>query len=169
MQQLWQSIYPISTPPPHSDSNYHPSISLSPCVNLFPYTEPRPLNNTKFIRLPSSTLAPNDIGRMFFQYLYMYLHALLSLNFCCQVLMCWFPQSVLYKFFIFTVDCDDYWKYSGRWNEDWQAKLKYSEKPCLCATVSTTNPTTLTCNWTRVAEVGIWRLTTWARAFLNML
>jgi hypothetical protein len=31
--------------------------------------------------------------------------------------------------------------YSGRWNENWQAKLKYSEKTCPNVILSTTNPT----------------------------
>jgi hypothetical protein len=31
--------------------------------------------------------------------------------------------------------------YSGRWNENWQAKLKGSEKFGLSATLFTTNPT----------------------------
>jgi hypothetical protein len=30
---------------------------------------------------------------------------------------------------------------SGRWNENWQGKPKYSEKTCPSATLSTTNPT----------------------------
>jgi hypothetical protein len=33
---------------------------------------------------------------------------------------------------------DDMW--SNRWNENWQGKLKYSEKTCTSVTLSTTNP-----------------------------
>jgi hypothetical protein len=40
---------------------------------------------------------------------------------------------------------DDRWGWLWRnwWNEDWQGKLKYSEKTCPSATLSTTNPTWL--------------------------
>jgi hypothetical protein len=34
-----------------------------------------------------------------------------------------------------------WWLWSSLWNEDWQGKPKYSEKTCLSATLSTTNPT----------------------------
>jgi hypothetical protein len=34
-----------------------------------------------------------------------------------------------------------WWLWSSRWNEDWQGTLKYSEKTCPSATLSTTNPT----------------------------
>jgi hypothetical protein len=34
-----------------------------------------------------------------------------------------------------------WWMWSTRWNENWQGKLKYSEKICPSATLSTTNPT----------------------------
>jgi hypothetical protein len=34
-----------------------------------------------------------------------------------------------------------WWLWSNWWNEDWQGKLKYSEKTCPSATLSTTNPT----------------------------
>jgi hypothetical protein len=33
------------------------------------------------------------------------------------------------------------WVWSSRWNENWQRKLKYFEKTCPSATLSTTNPT----------------------------
>jgi hypothetical protein len=33
------------------------------------------------------------------------------------------------------------WLWSNWWKEDWQGKPKYSEKTCLSATLSTTNPT----------------------------
>jgi hypothetical protein len=33
------------------------------------------------------------------------------------------------------------WLWSNWWNKDWQGKPKYSEKKCLSATLSTTNPT----------------------------
>jgi hypothetical protein len=33
------------------------------------------------------------------------------------------------------------WLWSNWWNEDWQGKLKYSEKTCPSTTLSTTNPT----------------------------
>jgi hypothetical protein len=33
-----------------------------------------------------------------------------------------------------------WWMWSNRWNEDWQGKLKYSEKTCPNANLSTTNP-----------------------------
>jgi hypothetical protein len=36
---------------------------------------------------------------------------------------------------------DRWWMWSSRWNEDWQGKPKYSEKPSPSATLSTTNPT----------------------------
>jgi hypothetical protein len=36
---------------------------------------------------------------------------------------------------------DRLWVWSSRWNENWQGKPKYSEKTCLSATFSTTNPT----------------------------
>jgi hypothetical protein len=32
-----------------------------------------------------------------------------------------------------------WWVWSSRWNENWQGKLKYSEKTCPSATLSTTN------------------------------
>jgi hypothetical protein len=35
------------------------------------------------------------------------------------------------------------WLWINWWNEDWQAKPKYSEKTCPSATLSTTNPTWL--------------------------
>jgi hypothetical protein len=34
-----------------------------------------------------------------------------------------------------------WWVWSSRWNEDWQGKLKYSEKTCPIATLFTKNPT----------------------------
>jgi hypothetical protein len=34
---------------------------------------------------------------------------------------------------------DRWWMWSGRWNENWQGKPKYSEKTCLSTTLSTTN------------------------------
>jgi hypothetical protein len=34
-----------------------------------------------------------------------------------------------------------WWMWSSRWNENWEVKLKYSEKTCPSATLSTTNPT----------------------------
>jgi hypothetical protein len=37
----------------------------------------------------------------------------------------------------------DRWWWRNWWNEDWQGKPKYSEKTCLSATLSTTNPTWL--------------------------
>jgi hypothetical protein len=33
-----------------------------------------------------------------------------------------------------------WWLWRNWWNEDWQGKLKYSEKTCPSATLSTTNP-----------------------------
>jgi hypothetical protein len=36
---------------------------------------------------------------------------------------------------------DGWWVWSSRWNENWQGRLKYSEKTCPSATLSTTNPT----------------------------
>jgi hypothetical protein len=36
---------------------------------------------------------------------------------------------------------DDRWIWSIWWNEDWQVKLKYSEKTCLSVTLFTTDPT----------------------------
>jgi hypothetical protein len=36
---------------------------------------------------------------------------------------------------------DRWWLWSNWWNEYWQGKLKYSEKSCPSATLSTTNPT----------------------------
>jgi hypothetical protein len=36
---------------------------------------------------------------------------------------------------------DGWWMWSSRWNENWQGKLKYSEKTCPSASLSTTNPT----------------------------
>jgi hypothetical protein len=36
---------------------------------------------------------------------------------------------------------DDRWIWSNWWNENWQGKPKYSEKICLYATLSITNPT----------------------------
>jgi hypothetical protein len=36
-----------------------------------------------------------------------------------------------------------WWLWRNWWNEDWQGKLKYSEKTCPSATLSTTNPTWL--------------------------
>jgi hypothetical protein len=36
---------------------------------------------------------------------------------------------------------DDIWVWNIWWNENWQGKLKYSEKTCPSATLSTTNPT----------------------------
>jgi hypothetical protein len=47
------------------------------------------------------------------------------------------------------------------WNEDWQGKLKYSEKTCPSATLSTTNPT---CQ-TRAAMVGSQWLIAWGMAW----
>jgi hypothetical protein len=35
----------------------------------------------------------------------------------------------------------DKWVWSNWWNENWQGKLKYSEKTCPIANLSTTNPT----------------------------
>jgi hypothetical protein len=35
---------------------------------------------------------------------------------------------------------DDRWIWSVWWNENWQGKVKYSEKTCPSATLSTTNP-----------------------------
>jgi hypothetical protein len=34
-----------------------------------------------------------------------------------------------------------WWLWSNWWNVNWQGKLKYSERTCLSATLSTTNPT----------------------------
>jgi hypothetical protein len=34
-----------------------------------------------------------------------------------------------------------WWVWSSRWNENWQGKLKYSEKTCLNATLSIIHPT----------------------------
>jgi hypothetical protein len=34
-----------------------------------------------------------------------------------------------------------WWLWCNWWNEDWQGKLKYSEKTCPSATLSTKNPT----------------------------
>jgi hypothetical protein len=56
------------------------------------------------------------------------------------------------------------WWWRIRWNEDWQAKPKYSEKTYPSATLSTTNPTCQTRAWTRAAAVGSQRLTAWAMA-----
>jgi hypothetical protein len=36
---------------------------------------------------------------------------------------------------------DRWWMWSSRWNENWQGKLKYSEKTCPSATTSSRNPT----------------------------
>jgi hypothetical protein len=36
---------------------------------------------------------------------------------------------------------DRWWVSSSQWNENWQGKPKYSEKICLSATLSTSNPT----------------------------
>jgi hypothetical protein len=36
---------------------------------------------------------------------------------------------------------DRWWVWSSRWNANWQGKLKYSEKTCPNASLSTTNPT----------------------------
>jgi hypothetical protein len=36
---------------------------------------------------------------------------------------------------------DNRWVWGSRWNENWQEKLKYSEKTCPSANLSTTNPT----------------------------
>jgi hypothetical protein len=54
---------------------------------------------------------------------------------------------------------DRWWLWSSWWNEDWQGKLKYLEKTCPSATLSTTNPT-----WPDLTTVGSQQLTTWAMA-----
>jgi hypothetical protein len=36
-----------------------------------------------------------------------------------------------------------WWLWSNQWNENWQRKPKYSERTCLSATLSITNPTWL--------------------------
>jgi hypothetical protein len=52
------------------------------------------------------------------------------------------------------------WGWRSWWNERfWQGKLKYSEKTCPDATLSTTNPTCQTWVWTWAAAVGNQRLT----------
>jgi hypothetical protein len=54
--------------------------------------------------------------------------------------------------------------WSNRWNEDWQGKLKYLEKTCRSATLSTTNPTCPDLGSKRTATVGSQQLTTWVMA-----
>jgi hypothetical protein len=39
------------------------------------------------------------------------------------------------------VPVDSWWVWSCQWNENWQEKPQHSEKTCLSATLSTTNPT----------------------------
>jgi hypothetical protein len=57
-----------------------------------------------------------------------------------------------------------WWWWRIWWNEDWQAKPKYSEKIYPRATLSTTNPTCQTRDRTRAAAVGSQRLTAWPMA-----
>jgi hypothetical protein len=42
---------------------------------------------------------------------------------------------------IVPVTDDRWWMRISRWNDNWQGKSKYSEKTCLSAILSTTNPT----------------------------
>jgi hypothetical protein len=50
------------------------------------------------------------------------------------------------------------------WNDNWRGKPKSSEKTCLSATLSTTNPTWPDRARNRAVAVGSQRLTTWAMA-----
>jgi hypothetical protein len=61
---------------------------------------------------------------------------------------------------------DRWWVWSSWWNENGQGKLKYLEKTCPSATLSTTNPHDLTQARTRAAVVGRQRLTAWSMARL---
>jgi hypothetical protein len=56
------------------------------------------------------------------------------------------------------------WWWRFWWNEDCQGRLKYSEKTCPSATLSTTNPTCQTRARTQAAAVGSQRVTAWAMA-----
>jgi hypothetical protein len=58
-----------------------------------------------------------------------------------------------------------WWMWSSQWNENWQAKPKYSAKTYPSATLSTTNPTwPLTWSRTQAAKVGTRQVTAWAMA-----
>jgi hypothetical protein len=60
------------------------------------------------------------------------------------------------------------WWWKIWWNDDWQWKLKYSEKACPSATLSTGNPTWPDRPLTRATAVGSERLTAWAMARHNL-
>jgi hypothetical protein len=51
------------------------------------------------------------------------------------------PRNMLIIFFCTALSVSEWWVWNSRWNENWQDKLKYSEKTCPTATLSTTNPT----------------------------
>jgi hypothetical protein len=57
-----------------------------------------------------------------------------------------------------------WWWRKNWWHDDWQGKPKYSQKTCLSAALSATNPTWPDRARTWAAAVGSQRLTVWATA-----
>jgi hypothetical protein len=57
-----------------------------------------------------------------------------------------------------------WWLWSNRWNENWQDKQKYLEKPSLVPLCPPQIPHDLTWAWTPAAAVGSRQLTAWATA-----